>query len=110
VNRARQLLACVLLGIFVYIVAGLSPAFLRNLRLQRYVEALTQSEDIRTQRPEAVRAQVVERAAQLGLPVRASDVQVEPGGAGARLAVRYVVPVRFPGYVVKLHFSPSAGR
>jgi hypothetical protein len=110
VNRARQLLACLLLGIFLYIVAGLTPAFLRNVRLQRYVEALTQSADARTQPAEAVRAQVVERAAQLGLPVRASDVQVERGGAGVRIAVRYVVPVRFPGYVVKLHFSPSAGR
>jgi hypothetical protein len=110
VSRARQLLAWVLLGIFVYVAAGLFPAFLRNLRLQRYVEALTQSGDIRTQPPERICAQVVQRAAELGLPVRASDVQVEPGDAGVRIAVRYVIPVRFPGYVVKLHFSPSAGR
>ena len=109
-SRARTLVALVLLGVFFYVTAGLLPAFLSNLRLQRYVEALTQSGTLRTQSPDQVRAQVVHRAAQLGLPVEASDVHVDSRGDAVRISVRYVAPVRFPGYVVKLHLSPSAGR
>jgi len=37
-------------------------------------------------------------------------VQVERTTHAARVSIRYVVPVHFPGYTVKLHFSPSAGR
>lgn len=109
-SRARQILALVLLGIFLYITAGLLPAFLRNLRLQRYVEALTQSGDISTRSPDQLRSQVLQRATELGLPVQAPDVRVERTTHAARVSIRYVVPVHFPGYTVKLHFSPSAGR
>ena len=106
----RQIVAALLLGVFVYVCAGLLPYLVRNLRLQRYVENLTQSADIATRLPEQVRAQVVERARELGLPVREGDVQVEMAGGSLRIAVRYVAPVEFSGYTVKLHFAPSAGR
>ncbi len=109
-NRARQLLAVALLAVFGYVTAGLLPAFWNNLRLQRYVEALTHSAEVRTQPADAIRSQVVQRAGELGLPVAASDVQVERTETALRVSIRYVMPVRFPGYVVKLHFSPGAGR
>jgi hypothetical protein len=110
VSRARQFLALVLLGIFLYIAGGLFPAFLGNLRLQRYVEALTQSGDISTRSADMIRSQVLQRAGELGLPVQGPDVQIERTTAGARVSIRYIMPVHFPGYTVKLHFSPSAGR
>jgi hypothetical protein len=110
VSRARQVLALLLFAVFLYLLAGLTPPFLRNLRLQRYLEALTQTPAVATQPPERTRAQVLQRAAELGLPVEASGVRVEPSGAAVRISVRYVLPVRLPGYTVKLHFSPSAGR
>jgi hypothetical protein len=106
----RQILALVLLAVFVYISAGLLPYFLNNLRLQRFVESLTQTAGAATRPAEELRSQVVERAQELGLPVQASDVQVEVAGGAVRIAVRYVVPVDLPGYGVKLHFAPSAGR
>jgi hypothetical protein len=106
----RRGLALVLLAVFVLISASLAPWFLRNLRLQQYMENLTQSAQIDTHPPEWFRSQVVERARQLGLPVEERDVQVEVSGATVRLAARYVVPVDLPGYTVKLHFAPSGGR
>ena len=109
-SRLRPLLALLLLAIFVYIGAGVLPSFVRNLRLQRYVEALTQSGDISTRSPDQLRSQVLQRATELGLPVQAPDVQVERTTHAARVSIRYVVPVHFPAYTVKLHFSPSAGR
>ena len=108
--RPRLLAALALLVVFVYICGGLAPYLFQNLRLQRYVENLTQSADISTRSTAEVRSQVLERARELGLPVEAGDVQVEAVGGSIRIAVRYVVPVGFPGYTVKLHFAPSAGR
>lgn len=108
--RLRPWLAIVLLGVFVYITAGLAPYFIANLRLQRYVEEITQSAPAAAQTPERIRAQVVERARQLGLPVAANDVHVETLPTSARITIRYLVRVDLPGYTVKLHFAPSAGR
>ena len=109
-SRARQLLALLLLAIFVYITGGLFPAFWRNLRFQRAMETLTQTPGVLTQPAEQIRAQVLARAAEMGLPVEASNVQVEVMPRSVRIAIRYVQPVRLPGYTVKLHFAPSAGR
>ena len=105
----RQWLAILLLGVFTYITASLAPYFVRNLRLQRYVEEITRSPEIMSQPSERVRAQVVERARQLRLPVEANDVQVELSKTSARILVRYLVEVNLPGYTVKLHFAPSGG-
>ena len=103
----RQWLAVLLLGVFIYITASLAPYFIANLRLQRFVEEITRSAPASTGQ---LRVQVVERARQLGLPVEANDVQVESLPTSARITVRYLVKVDLPGYTVKLHFAPSAGR
>ncbi len=105
----RQAAALLLTAAFLYICGALLPFLLRNLRLQRYVEDLTRRESAATQTLEALRTQVVERARQLDLPVQAHQVLVERAGPAVRIRVRYVVPVRLPGYEVKLHFAPSAG-
>jgi hypothetical protein len=99
-----------LLAVFAAITATLAPHFLRNLRFQQYMERLTQSGQYDPDAAEAVRAQVVERARQMGLPVATRDVQVEYSGARLRISARYLVPVSLPGYTVKLHFAPGAGR
>lgn len=105
-SRLRHGLAILLLGVFLYISGSLAPSFVRNLRLQRYMENLIRSVPIETRSPDWVRAQVVERARQLGLPVEADHVHVE----GGHIQARYLVRVDLPGYTVKLHFAPSAGR
>jgi len=106
----RRLLALSLLGLFVWILGSLAPFFLRNLRLQQYMENLTQAGQNDTRSADVVRAQVVERARELGLPVEAGHVQAELVGTRWRVSARYLVPVELPGYTVKLHFAPSAGR
>jgi len=102
--------ALLLGAVFVYVCAGLSPYFLNNLRLQQFVEELTQRSETATRPADSVQAQVVEKAKQLGLPVEAGQVQVEVSGGSARISVRYLVEVNLPGYTVRLHFSPAAGR
>ncbi len=106
----RRWLAAALLAVFLYVVSSLAPSFFADFQLTRYLEKITGSPQIHTQAPAAIRDQVVERARQLHLPVKAGDVQVEVSGGSARVSVRYLVPVNLPGYTVKLHFAPSAGR
>ncbi|MGH8649547.1 MAG: hypothetical protein ACREUP_09615 [Burkholderiales bacterium] len=105
----RRLLAVLLLAVFVWITATLTPHFLRNLRLQQYMENLTQARP-GDAAPESVRGQVVERARQLGIPMTEADVQVGKSEAAMRISARYLVEVNLPGYTVKLHFAPSGGR
>ena len=89
--------------------ALLAPVYLDNFRLRGFVEELARSAEARTQPDNQVRAAVLEKAASLGLPVKADNVQVRRSGENMRIEVRYVVRVDFPLYTVDLHFYPGAG-
>ena len=82
----------------------LIPHYFHNMKFQSYLEDLVD----RPQAPELILAAVVNKAAQLGLPVRAGDVHVTRQGNGVKVEIVYVVRVDFPLYTVDLHFHPSA--
>jgi hypothetical protein len=86
-----------------------APIYIDNLRLQGYVSDLTRSASTGQQPDDALRAQVVAKAHELDLPVKAGDVHIEHRPEGIRIAVRYIVRVTLPGYTVDLHFYPGAG-
>ena len=90
--------------VLVYVFIALAPPYAANLRFQRYLDGLVEN----PQAPEIIQAAVVNRAAQLGLPVRSGDVHVSREGNGVRVEIVYVVRVDFPLYTVDLHFHPSA--
>jgi hypothetical protein len=52
---------------------------------------------------------VLEKAAFLGLPVKAENVLIKRSTDSIRIDVRYFVRVDFPIYTVDLHFYPGAG-
>ena len=86
-----------------------TPIYIDNLRLQNYVSELTRSESVARQTDDALRAQVVAKAHDLDLPVKADNVHIDHRPEGIRIAVRYIVRVTLPGYTVDLHFYPGAG-
>ncbi len=92
-------------ALLVAITASLVPAYLRNMELQHYLDSAVD----RAQSPQALVADAVNKAAQLGLPVRASDVRVSRIEGGLRVDILYVIRVDLPLYTVDLHFHPSAG-
>ncbi|MGB9606204.1 MAG: hypothetical protein ACPL88_10060, partial [Bryobacteraceae bacterium] len=59
---------------------------------------------------EWIRARVVNRAAQLGLPVRSDQVRLDRSRGRLELEVPYVAPVDLGPYTVDLHFRPRAGQ
>jgi uncharacterized protein DUF4845 len=98
----------ILIGLAV-LGARLLPLYLDNMRLQSYVEGITQDAENRTRPDDALRVAVLDKAAFLGLPVKAENVRIKRSEDGVRIDVRYIVHVDFPMYTVDLHFYPGAG-
>jgi hypothetical protein len=97
------LLILVIVGVF------LIPPYMANWRLQSYVNDLV-DDPATAQRPAAVvRAQVVNQAAGLGLPVHGEDVHVGINQGAVNIDVLYIVHVDLAGYTLDLHFRPTAG-
>jgi hypothetical protein len=86
-----------------------APIYVDNLKLQTYVEEITRRVDSQNQPDEALRQNVLRKAHDLDLPVKADNVHITRSPEGLRIDVRYFVRVTAPGYTVDLHFYPGAG-
>jgi hypothetical protein len=86
-----------------------APIYLGNLELQTYVSEITRTVDNKNQPDEALRQNVLNKARELDLPVKADNVHIMRSPEGLRIDVRYFVRVTIPGYTVDLHFYPGAG-
>ena len=107
--RLRIAAAVLILIALAIMGARLLPLYLDNMRLQSYVERITQDAENRTRSDDVLRVAVLEKAAFLGLPVKAENVRIKRSEDNMRIDVRYVVRVDFPLYTVDLHFYPGAG-
>lgn len=94
-----------LLGLAAY----LAPVYLRNLKLQQYVEELASRADSPSKPDDVLRAAVIEKANALDLPVKVENVQISRMHDSFKIGVRYIVRVDLPLYTVDLHFYPGAG-
>ncbi|MBI3473419.1 MAG: DUF4845 domain-containing protein [Candidatus Solibacter usitatus] len=108
-SRPRIAAALLILALMAALAARLVPVYLDNLELQRSVEEMAQSAASRTQPDELLRIAVLQRAARLGLPVKADHVHIQRPDGRLRIEVRYVVKIDLPLYTVDLHFYPGAG-
>ena len=89
--------------------AMLAPIYVDNLKLQTYVEEITRRVDSQNQPDQALLQNVLNKAHELDLPVKADNVHITHSPEGLRIDVRYFVRVTVPGYTVDLHFYPGAG-
>jgi hypothetical protein len=108
-NRLRIAAAVLILIVLAVLGVRLLPLYLENMRLQSYVEGITQNAENRTRPDDVLRVAVLEKAAFLGLPVKADNVHIKRSDDNVRIDVRYIVRVDFPMYTVDLHFYPGAG-
>ena len=79
-----------------------APAYLGNLKLQSYVAEITRRVDSQNASDDALRQDVLKKAQDLGLPVKADNVHIvrtqgEHGQGNLRIDVRYFVRVTLPG-------------
>lgn len=109
VPRWRIAAAILVLLLLLGFGAVFAPIYAGNLKLQTYVAEMTCRVDSRDQTDDALRQNVLHRARELDLPVKADNVQITRSADGLRIDVRYFVRVDLPGYTVDLHFYPGAG-
>jgi hypothetical protein len=94
--------------VLLLLAARLFPAYLLNLEFQRALDETVQQAAGSATLDDVLRAEVVNRAARLGLPVRLTDIRVKRAERRLEIEVLYVVPVELPLYTVDLHFRPRA--
>ena len=97
--------------LFMLVLVGvlLVPPYVENWKLQQYLNDLDTDAATAQTPVEVIRANVVNKAAELGLPVHTEDVRVARSGDGSlRIEVLYVVHVGMSLYTVDLHFRPGA--
>ena len=109
IRTIRTAAALIILTVLGYLGFQLLPLYLQNRQLQRHVEELARSAGAATRPADALRLEVVQIARDLGLPVRAENVQVRRENGLVRIECRYAVRVDLPLYTTELHFYPGAG-
>ena len=109
VPRWRIAAGCLVLAAFVVIAIVFTPVYVRNLKLQNYVDGITHRRGNRQAIRQVLRGWVLEKAHELDLPVTEDNVHIYRSADALRIDVQYSVTVRAPLYQVDLHFYPGAG-
>lgn len=107
--RWRVAAAVLVLAALAFFAIRLAPIYFRNQEFQGYVEDVAGGTGNAAKSDDLLRTWLVERAAELKLPVRADDVHIRRTPQGLGIDVRYIVRVDLPVYTVDLHFHPGAG-
>lgn len=109
-SRTPRLIAGGVVIVLLLVVAGflISP-YIDNWRLQSYINDLADNPAVSKRPVGAVRSDVLNEAATLGLPIQSEDVQVSATTNGVKIDVLYIVHVDLLGYTIDLHFRPAAG-
>ena len=97
------------LVVLVAMGARLIPIYVHNIELQQFVEDVAHRPAAATSADDILRTWVMDKAADLDLPVKRDNVQIQRSADGVHIIVRYVVRVDMPLYTVNLHFYPGAG-
>lgn len=109
VPRWRIVAGCLVLAAIVFFATLFAPVYIRNLKLQNYVDEITHAVASQRQSDAQLRQKVLERAQQLELPVTEDNVHVYRSVDGLRIDVQYAVTISAPFYRVSIHFYPGAG-
>jgi hypothetical protein len=107
--RWRVVAGCLVLAALVFFAVLFAPVYIRNLKLQNFVDEMTHRVENEKQSDEVLRSRVLEKARQLDLPVREDNVHIFRSADGLRIDVQYAVTVTAPFYSVGIHFYPGAG-
>jgi hypothetical protein len=108
-KTARLIAGAAVLLILLIVGVLLIPPYAANWRLQSYINDLADNPATAKNSADAVRSQVLNQAAGLGLPVHGDDIHVSVAQGAVNIGVLYIVHVDVAGYTIDLHFRPTAG-
>jgi hypothetical protein len=96
------------LALLVLIGVLLVPPYVENWKLQRFLNDLHDDPATAQKPADLLRANVVNKAGELGLPVHSDDIRVSREGDELHIEVLYVVHIDMAMYSVDLHFRPAS--
>ncbi len=108
-QTGRMIAGVAVLAMLVFVGVLLIPPYVDNWKLQRYLNDLDADASTGQKSVDVIRANVVNKAGELGLPVHNEDVRIARSEDGVvKIEVLYVVHVGVSVYTVDLHFRPAA--
>jgi len=112
-ERGEGNLGCILwllvLGLAVLISWKLIPVKIASAEFNDFMADQAQLAGVNTT-AEDVKKNILQRAAELKLPLDKDHIKVERIGDRIRMEADYVVPVEFPGYTYNWHFHHELDR
>ena len=112
-ERGEGNLGCIVwllvLGLAVMIAVKAIPVKMASAELYDYMEEAARSTGVNTTAEEVSKA-ILQRAADLKLPLTKEGLTVVRDGDRLRMRAEYVVPVEFPGYTYNWHFLHEMDR
>jgi hypothetical protein len=100
----RRIAGIGVLGGFVAVIGLMTPVYVDDMRLHRYVVSLEDAPGTAGTPDETILSEVVARAHELDLPVKPGDVHLVHSGGKLRIEMKYVVQMNLVAYPVDLHF------
>ena len=112
-ERGEGNLGCILwllvLGLAVMISVKAVPVKIASAEMYDYMDEVARSAGVNTTAEDAKKA-ILQRAADLKLPVDKDHVTVVRDGDRVKMRVEYTVPLEFPGYTYNWHFVHELDR
>ena len=112
-ERGEGNLGCIVwllvLGLAVMICVKVVPVKIASAEMYDYMDEVARSAGVNTTAEDAKKA-ILQRAADLKLPVDKDHVTVTREGDRIRMRVEYTVPVEFPGYTYNWDFVHEMDR
>ena len=82
-HLARIAAGVAVLVALIVLGAMLTPPYFENMRFQRYLDTVVE----RNVAPDVLRAEIVNKAAQLGLPLHSGDIHITRSGNGIQVDI-----------------------
>ena len=110
-ERGEGNLGCILwllvLGLVVMVAWKALPVKVASAELYDFMDEQAQRAGVTTT-SEQVEKNILQRAAELNLPLTKEQVEVTRNGDRIRMVAEYTVPVEFPGYTYNWNFHHHA--
>ena len=110
VGGFKAILAVALFAALIFLGIKLLPPFINNYQFQEDLATIARlTTYAQNKGPEEIRADVMVKVKELGLPVKEEQVTVSRNTYGVNIEVKYTVHVEVPGHTFKINFNPAAG-
>ena len=112
-ERGEGNLGCILwllaLGLAVLIAWKAVPVKLQSTELYDYMDELAKFSAAQIP-PDQLKKRILDRAAQLQIPLSKENVRVQRNGDRIYMEIEYTIPVEFPGYTYQWNFHQKLDR